>query len=165
MTPASPPGSRTWRSTTVCWRCASSIAMWRPSAPEGTRSRPAEGRRFGGRGRRPSTREASMLRAVLTMHLNAIGRGIERDPAPVLASAAEADSVLLRPLDLPDGPVVVSPVAGLHDLPWGLLPSLQARSFVLAPSVALWRRCRAVTAGVPSGVVAIAGPHLPYAAA
>ena len=108
-------------------------------------------------------REASVLRSVLTMHLTATGRGVERDPAPVTASAAAADDVLLRPLDLPDGPVVVSPIAGLHDLPWGLLPSLRSRSFVLAPSVALWKRCDEVTAGVPRGVVAVAGPGLPFA--
>jgi tetratricopeptide (TPR) repeat protein len=110
-----------------------------------------------------ATREASMLRSVLTMHLNAIGRGVVRDPAAVLGSAAEADAVLLRPLDLPDGPVVLSPIAGLHDLPWGLLPSLQARSFVLAPSVALWKRCREVATTVPVRMAAVAGPELPFA--
>ena len=107
--------------------------------------------------------EASVLRSVLTMHLTATGRGVERDPAPLMASAAAADDVLLGPLELPDGPVVVSPIAGLHDLPWGLLPSLRPRSFVLAPSVALWKRCEEVTAGVPRDVVAVAGPGLPFA--
>jgi tetratricopeptide (TPR) repeat protein len=108
-------------------------------------------------------REASLFRSVLTMHLNAVGRGVERDPAPVLASAAEADALLLRPLDLLDGPVVISPIAGLHDLPWGLLPSLRERSFVLAPSVALWKRCREVATGVPGRAVSVAGPGLPFA--
>ncbi len=110
-----------------------------------------------------ATREATMLRSVLTMHLNAIGRGVVRDPAPVMASADEADAVLVRPLDLPDGPVVLSPIAGLHDLPWGLLPSLQARAFVLAPSVALWKRCRDVATIVPARTAAVAGPGLPFA--
>jgi hypothetical protein len=109
-------------------------------------------------------REAALLRSVLTMHLTATGRGAERDPAPVVASAEAADDVLLRRLDLPEGPVVVSPIAGLHDLPWGLLPSLRSRSFVLAPSVALWKRCDEVTAGVPRRTVTIAGPGLPFAA-
>jgi tetratricopeptide (TPR) repeat protein len=108
-------------------------------------------------------REATLFRSVLTMHLNAAGRGVARDPAPVLASAAETDAVLLRPLDLLDGPVVVSPIAGLHDLPWGLLPSLRERSFVLAPSVALWKRCREVATGVPGRAVSVAGPGLPFA--
>ena len=110
-----------------------------------------------------ATREASTLRSVLTMHLNAIGRGLVRDPAAVLASAEEADAVLVRPLDLPDGPVVLSPIAGLHDLPWGLLPSLRTRSFVLAPSVALWKRCREVATTVPVRTAAVAGPGLPFA--
>jgi tetratricopeptide (TPR) repeat protein len=108
-------------------------------------------------------REASLFRSVLTMHLNAVGRGVERDPAPVLASAAEADALLLRPLDLLDGPVVISPIAGLHDLPWGLLPSLRERSFVLAPSVALWKRCREVATGVPGRALSVGGPGLPFA--
>jgi CHAT domain-containing protein len=66
-------------------------------------------------------------------------------------------------LDLPAGPVAISPVAGLHDLPWGLLPALAKRPFVLAPSVALWRRCREVATDVPAGVVAVGGPELPFA--
>jgi tetratricopeptide (TPR) repeat protein len=110
-------------------------------------------------------REASMLRAGLAMHLNAVGRGVAKDPAIVLASAGMADELLLQPLGLPDGLVYVSPMAGLQDLPWGLLPSLADRPFVLAPSVALWRRCRDVDVGVPDRVVAVAGPGLPFAAA
>lgn len=108
-------------------------------------------------------REASTLRSVLTMHLTAVGRGVERDPAPLMASAADADGRLLRALDLPDGDVVISPIAGLHDLPWGLLPTLRARSFVLAPSVALWTRCCETPAGTPARAVAVAGPGLPFA--
>jgi CHAT domain-containing protein len=44
------------------------------------------------------------------------------------------------------------------------LPSLQARSFVLAPSVALWKRCRDVATAVPVRTAALAGPGLPFAA-
>ena len=82
------------------------------------------------------------------MHLTATGRGAVRDPAPVMASAAAADDVLLRPLDLPDGPVVVSPIAGLHALPWGLLPRhpVAVAWAVLSDcwllTVALWRQLR-----------------------
>ncbi len=108
-------------------------------------------------------REASLLRSTLTMHLNAIGRGIARDPGIVLAAAAEADEALLGSLDLPAGPLVVSPIAGLHDLPWGLLPTVRERSFALAPSLGLWRRCRATPLAVPEGVVAVAGPDVPLA--
>jgi tetratricopeptide (TPR) repeat protein len=111
----------------------------------------------------PVRREVATFRSMLTMHLNAIGRGVARDPAPILGAAAEAEAALLRPLDLPAGPVAISPVAGLHDLPWGLLPALAKRPFVLAPSVALWRRCREVATDVPAGVVAVGGPELPFA--
>jgi hypothetical protein len=107
--------------------------------------------------------EAAMLRTTLAMHLNAIGRGIVRDPAVVLAAAEEADGALLGPLGLGAGPVAISPVAGLHDLPWGLLPSLRERPFALAPSLRLWRRCAATQVGVPETLVAVAGPGVPLA--
>ena len=108
-------------------------------------------------------REASLLRSTLAMHLQAVGRGIDRDPGVVLAAAAEADEALLAPLELPPGTVALSPSAGLHDLPWGLLPTLRPRSFALAPSLALWRRCRATPTGIPFAAVAIAGPDVPLA--
>lgn len=108
-------------------------------------------------------REASLLRSTLAMHLSALGRGIDKDPGIVTASAEEADALLLEPLDLPPGPVAISTVAGLHDLPWALLPSLHTRPFVLAPSLALWRRCRAVVAAGANRAVAVAGPDLAMA--
>ena len=89
-------------------------------------------------GRRAPTaqREATLLRSVLTMHLNAVGRGVERDPAPChgVGRRGRRRCYCARSTSR-DGPVVLSPIAGLHDLPWGLLPSLRTRSFVLAPSV------------------------------
>ncbi|MBA3289705.1 MAG: CHAT domain-containing protein, partial [Acidimicrobiia bacterium] len=109
--------------------------------------------------------EASLLRGVLAMHLNALGRGVSRDPEAVVRSAAIADALLMEPLDLPPGPVVVSPIAGLHDLPWGLLPSLSSRPFVIAPSVALWKRCALRPAGRHGRVTVAAGPSLALAAA
>ena len=107
--------------------------------------------------------EAAMLRTTLAMHLNALGRGIDRDPAVVLAAADEIDLALIGPLGLGAGPVALSPIAGFHDLPWGLLPSLRQRSFVLAPSLRLWRRCAATQVGVPGTLVAVAGPGVPLA--
>ncbi len=107
--------------------------------------------------------EVAMLRSTLAMHLNALGRGIDRDPSVVLAAAEEAGNALLDPLELGPGPVALSPVAGFHDLPWGLLPSLRTRSFALAPSLRLWRRCRATPFGVPETLVAVAGPGVPLA--
>jgi hypothetical protein len=111
----------------------------------------------------PLIREASLLRSTLTMHLNAVGRGIDRDPALVLDAAAETDEALLGPLQLGGGAVAISPVVGLHDLPWGLLPTLRQRPFALAPSLRLWRRCSATPGGDPAGIVAVAGPGLALA--
>ncbi len=108
-------------------------------------------------------REATLLRTTLTMHLNAVGRGIAKDPEPVLMAAADVDAAIIAPLDLPPGPVVLSPIAGLHDLPWGLLPSLRNRSFTLAPSRALWQRCCARVQVSQAHVVVAAGPDVPLA--
>jgi hypothetical protein len=107
--------------------------------------------------------EAAMLRTTLAMHLNALGRGIDRDPAVVLAAADEVDRALIGPLELGEGAVALSPIPGFHDLPWGLLPALRERSFALAPSLRLWRRCAATGVGVPERVVAVAGPGVPLA--
>ncbi len=49
-------------------------------------------------------REAGLLRTTLTMHLNAIGRGIAKDPEPVLLAAAEVDAAIVAPLELPRDP-------------------------------------------------------------
>jgi tetratricopeptide (TPR) repeat protein len=107
-------------------------------------------------------RRAELLMATLTMHLGARGRGRERDTAVVLETATEADSLLLGPLDLPDGLVVVSPSPALHELPWALLPGLHDRPFVVAPSAGLWRRCRARPPGRPAAPLVVCGPALPF---
>ena len=109
-------------------------------------------------------REAELLMATLTMHLSAVSRGLQRDPAIVLAAAADTAAALVEPVGLPDGPVVLSPSASLHVLPWGLLPVLQSRPFVLAPSVALWRRCRDRPGAVRPSALVVSGPAVPLAA-
>ena len=106
-----------------------------------------------------------MLMATLTMHLSAASRGLQRDPAVVLAAAAETAALLLDPLDLPDGLVVVSPSPALHELPWALLPVLHDRPFVVAPSAGLWRRCRARPPTRAAGALVVCGPGLPLAEA
>ena len=106
-----------------------------------------------------------MLMATLTMHLGAASRGLQRDPAVVLAAAAETAALLLDPLDLPDGLVVVSPSPALHELPWALLPDLHDRPFVVAPSAGLWRRCRARPPTRRAGTLVVCGPGLPLAEA
>jgi tetratricopeptide (TPR) repeat protein len=109
-------------------------------------------------------REATMLMATLTMYLSATSRGRERDPAVVQAAAAEAAALLLDPLDLPDGLVVVSPSPALHEVPWALLPALQERPFVVAPSAGLWRRCRGrPPTRAAAAALVVCGPALPMA--
>jgi hypothetical protein len=77
-----------------------------------------------------------------------IGAALERD---VLGSAAE---------ELGDGPVVLSPPASLHHVPWGLLPSLDRRAFSVSPSGTMWRRSRQLPPPGSRTVTLIAGPEL-----
>jgi tetratricopeptide (TPR) repeat protein len=110
-------------------------------------------------------RFGDLLMATLTMHLSAASRGLQRDPAVVLAAGSETAALLLDPLDLPDGLVVVSPSPALHEVPWALLPVLHDRPFVVAPSAGLWRRCRARPATRAAGALVVCGPGLPLAEA
>ena len=104
-----------------------------------------------------------MLAATLTMHISAVSRGLQRDAAVVQAAASDIATLLLDPLDLPDGLVVVSPSPAMHELPWALLPGLKERPFVVAPSAGLWRRCRARPSTVVRRAMVVAGPGLPLA--
>jgi tetratricopeptide (TPR) repeat protein len=110
-------------------------------------------------------REAGALMTTLAMHLGATGRGRSRDPEVVRQAAYDAGRLLLDPLELPDGPVVLSPCSGLHQVPWGLLPGLYSRAFALAPSLALWRRCRDRSASAPVTALIATGPGVPTAEA
>ena len=114
---------------------------------------------------RAARREADLLTATLTMQLSAASRHLQRDPAVVMAAAAETAALLLDPLDLPDGLVVVSPSPALHELPWALLPVLHDRPFVVAPSAGLWRRCRTRAPTLATSALAVCGPGLPLAEA
>lgn len=79
----------------------------------------------------------------------------------VTAAAAALDERLVAPLRLPpDVDVVVVPTGGLHDLPWGALPSFAERPLTVAPSASLWAEDRASTG---SGVLLACGPDLPAA--
>ncbi len=81
----------------------------------------------------------------------------------VLTAAKRVDDLLLAPLGLEPGlPVVVVPTRPLHQLPWGMLPSLAGRAVTVAPSAALWLRPRAARAA-GGGTVVVAGPDLPGA--
>jgi tetratricopeptide (TPR) repeat protein len=80
----------------------------------------------------------------------------------VLTAAKRVDDLLLAPLGLEPGlPVVVVPTRPLHQLPWGVLPSLTGRAVTVAPSAALWLRPRERPA--TGGTVVVAGPDLPVA--
>jgi CHAT domain-containing protein len=101
--------------------------------------------------------------STLALHLGATGRGRYRDPDVVRQAAVDVGRWLLDPLELPDGAVVLSPCSGLHQVPWGLLPAMQDRSFTLAPSLALWRRCRDRAASTPATALIATGSGLPVA--
>lgn len=65
---------------------------------------------------------------------------------------------------LPDGPLVVSPSASTHGLPWAALPSLVGRPVTVTPSATVWAS-PSLDRGHGHGVCAVAGPDLPAATA
>ena len=70
------------------------------------------------------------------------------------------DDALIRPLRLPDVPLVLLPPGRLASLTWAELPSLQSRPLVVAPSASTWLGAHARFVSVPGPVVAVAGPGL-----
>jgi tetratricopeptide (TPR) repeat protein len=62
---------------------------------------------------------------------NAVRRSLRR-------SLDRLDGSIVAPLQLPDARLVLSPTGPLAVLPWGLLPSLQARPVVVVPSGTAW---------------------------
>lgn len=115
-------------------------------------------------------RQVELLQSMYSMHLSALGRGRQRDPAPLLEAAAELDAVLFPVGRLGDERVVVCPTGSVFDLPWGLLPTLQSASFVLAPSIGSSHHHGDGNGNgdgdvdaPPSAVVSIAGPSLRFA--
>jgi tetratricopeptide (TPR) repeat protein len=94
--------------------------------------------------------------------------GTPRGRAAIRAAAATAgrrlDDLLLGPLDGSLGrPVVIVPTAGLHAVPWGLLPSLSGLPVRVAPSAAAWLRAVRLPANQSGRVMLAAGPGLPAA--
>lgn len=106
-------------------------------------------------------RHVAMLQSDLSRHLRAVARGVDRDVSMLELAATELDALLFSALNISASRIVISPAASIYDLPWGLLPSLRSRSFVLAPSIALFRRANDVQDG--SGSVVVAGPGLSHA--
>jgi len=78
-------------------------------------------------------------------------------------SLATLESLLIRPLRLPDHRVVVVPTGVLGTLPWTNLPSLQGRPVVVAPSATAWLAASGLR-GEDISVGAFAGPDLVRAA-
>ena len=91
------------------------------------------------------------------------GRGLD----PLLASLGRLDDLLGAPLERHAGnrDLVVVPVASLHTLPWGSLPSLQDRAVSVAPSATTWLSANIVAPRSKARVVVIAGPGLDHAEA
>jgi hypothetical protein len=75
-------------------------------------------------------------------------------------SLQRLDDTLVRPLDLPDAPVVLLPPGRLASLTWAELPSLRGRPLAIAPSASTWQGAHARFVSVPGPVVAVAGPGL-----
>jgi len=122
----------------------------------------------GGRTRRhdlgaigPVPREIAALRFALDRI--ALGAGSERGLTATVAArdvAADVlDAALIRPLGVEDRELVIVPTGALHALAWSVLPSLQGRTFVVAPSAAAWTRAAASGNGAGHDVV-VSGPGL-----
>ncbi len=108
-------------------------------------------------------RLVSSLQARFAMHLIAVGRGLDRDPAALIADAALLDAALFpNGMSLGDR-AVVCPTGRIYDLPWGLLPSLSQTAFALVPSIESFHRCASMADAPPRSVLSIAGPGLDLA--
>ncbi len=70
------------------------------------------------------------------------------------------DSLLLAPLRLDSEHVVLVVPAELHAIPWAAMPSLQGRSFSLAPSVRWWMDAASAPPSPAESVLVVAGPRL-----
>lgn len=87
-----------------------------------------------------------------------------RATAAMSELSGELEAQILGPaaLDVGDHPVVIVPPGPLSSAPWGLLPSLHARPFSVAPSAVSWLTARR-TAPTRAGVALVAGPDLRHA--
>jgi len=113
----------------------------------------------------PILAEATALRSALNRlaRPDRSERSREADRAAALHAAATLDH-RLQPLRLGDAPLVLVPPPSLAALPWALLPSLQDRPIVVAPSADLWYRRQLQPTPKGDHVVLAAGPDLQEAA-
>ena len=75
--------------------------------------------------------------------------------------AARLDAMLFGAVRLGDRPSILSPPPGLQATPWGCLPSLSNRSFVVTASASTWLSPGVTAMSGPATLVA--GPNLQYA--
>jgi tetratricopeptide (TPR) repeat protein len=89
-------------------------------------------------------------------------QGMGRARLDVSTIGARLEQALLGPVagELTADAVVFVPPGRLHAVPWSLLPSLRARDVTVAPSVAVWARCRHAEPPPEGRVVVVGGPRL-----
>lgn len=124
--------------------------------------------------RRIDLGDASALRGVCE-RAGTTYRGLVAGGAPAVAEARRRafvaaidalDAALLRPLGVSADEVVLVVPPALTALPWAATPTLVARRFTLAPSVAWWQQTiGSSTPSPPERALVVAGPHLDGAAA
>jgi tetratricopeptide (TPR) repeat protein len=77
-----------------------------------------------------------------------------------LRAAAELDAALIRPLVLPERPLVISTTGVLGQLPWSMLPSLQSVPVVVVPSATAWLTADRTRRRRSRTITALAGPDV-----
>src|SRR4051812_34597373 len=89
-------------------------------------------------------------------------QGTGRTRLDVSTIGARLEQALLGPVsaELTADAVVFVPPGRLHAVPWGLLPSLRNRDVTVAPSAAVWARCRRAEPPPGGRVVVVGGPRL-----
>lgn len=115
----------------------------------------------------PVNEELEWLRFAL-VRLARRGHGAAQRGAMLQGAKASAERLgerLLAPLtDRLDGRgVVIVPTGSLHALPWAMLPQLQGRPAVIAPSAATWLALQSSRTELRGKVVLAAGPRLRHA--
>ncbi|MEV4318871.1 CHAT domain-containing protein [Actinocrispum sp. NPDC049592] len=117
-----------------------------------------------------SAAEAAERARMLNVDLNALAPDhlpsglVEVISASARKQADLVDTQLVQPLQalIGDRDLVIVPTGGLYAVPWGVLPSLQARPTVVAPSATAWFAAER-TPNRRGRTVLVRGPGLPAA--